>query len=356
MPSKKIAVALSGGIDSSVAAYLLKKQGHDIIGLTMRLWPYTKGNLGGGSNWNFPETDYSPAEKVCDWLRIPFHVIDLSTQFMRYIIQPFCNEYERGCTPNPCVRCNPIIKFGFLLDEALKSGAAYLATGHYAGIFHNADGYHLIRAEDTRKDQSYMLYALDQSQLSHTVFPLNSLTRERVSEIAREAKMPSADRESSQDACFVGGDYRKFIEGHVVFKPGPMVNSRGQIIGTHRGLPFYTIGQRHGLGIALGQPAFVIDLNYAKNQVVVGTAEELNCSELMVCDLSWISGRVPLETDGITAKIRYRSAEVRATIIIEESRARVILAQSLRAAVPGQSIVFYKGKEILGGGTIDEKL
>jgi tRNA-specific 2-thiouridylase len=275
---------------------------------------------------------------------------------MQQIIQPFCDEYERGRTPNPCVRCNPIIKFGSLMEEAVKLGADYLATGHYAGIFCDAGGHHLIRAEDTLKDQSYMLYALNQSQLSHVFFPLESLTKKRVREIAREAGIPSADQKGSQDACFVGGDYRKFINNHVVFKPGPMVNSRGQILGQHRGLPFYTIGQRHGLGIALKQPAFIISLSYAKNQVVVGTAEELNCSQLMVSGLSWVSRQVPLESAGITAKIRYKSAEVRATMSIEESRTKVILAQPQRAVTPGQAIVFYSGKEVLGGGTIEEKM
>jgi tRNA-specific 2-thiouridylase len=240
------------------------------------------------------------------------------------------------------------------MDQALSLNAEYLATGHYAGILRDNDSCHLIKAEDPLKDQSYMLSSLNQTQLSHVLFPLSSYTKNRVRNLARSIGLPSAEKAGSQDACFVSSNYREFIRGHVTYKPGYIVSSPGIVVGEHRGIPFYTVGQRHGLGIASGKPMYVIKIDNVKNQIIVGTAEELKSTEIIASGLFWISGNAPLERIEIRAKIRYKSAEAGATLFIEGGKAKIVFQEPQRAVTPGQAIVFYNGNEVIGGGTIEE--
>jgi len=354
MPGKKVAVALSGGVDSSVAAYLLKQEGYDVFGLMMRLWPSQTTQPSGQANWDFPEMDTRSAEAVSAVLGIPLRIIDLSLQFHKNVIGPFCSEYENGLTPNPCIRCNRTIKFGSLMDYALSLGADYLATGHYAGVLLKGGAYSLTKGKDSRKDQSYMLFSLDQTQLSHTLFPLSLHTKTQVRDLARNIGLPSAEKAGSQDACFIPGDYREFIRGHVICRPGNITDNQGAVLGEHRGIPFYTVGQRHGLGITAGKPCYIIKIDVTNNLIVVGNAEELNSTEVTASDLFWIAGHAPLERIEIKAKIRYKAAEAEATLLVMGAKATVVFHEPQRAVTPGQAIVFYNENEVIGGGTIEE--
>jgi tRNA-specific 2-thiouridylase len=331
---------MSGGVDSSTAAALLQREGHDVFGIYLRLW--------------LDDAHCEELDRTCRLLNIPLCVIDLTAQFRRQIVDYFCAEYHSGRTPNPCVVCNEEIKFGLLLERVVAMGADCLATGHYARIEHSGGNFHLLRGADRTKDQSYFLYRLGQRHLSRVLFPVGGLTKSAVRKMARELGLPAVDRKESQDICFVsGGDYRYFLQGRVDFPPGDIVDITGKVLGRHQGLALYTVGQRHGLGIATGAECYVVRMETEGNRLVVGDKAALYCSGLVASGLKWISGEAFGERGGITARVRYRSSEVKVLLEIKGDAAEVYFEQPQTAVTPGQSVVFYRGEEVLGGGIID---
>jgi tRNA-specific 2-thiouridylase len=341
MPKGKVAVALSGGVDSSVAALLLKEAAYEVIGIHMRLW-------------DSPDFDYQAhrAEDICHILDIPYHQVDVQREFDSCVVDYFCREYQQGRTPNPCVACNQHMKFGILLDKALSLGADYLATGHYARVEHSRDGHRLLKAKDTSRDQSYFLYTLTQEKLGRVLFPLGEHSRDEVKQMAKKAGLPTATK-SSQDICFISQkNYGAFLSQRFSALPGDIIDTRGKKLGQHRGIVFYTIGQRHGLGLASGKPLYVIGIEPESNRIVLGHEKELYSQKLIAQKLSWISGTAPREPLTARAKIRYKSKEAEATVFFRNDSVDVHFAQPQKAVTPGQAVVFYNVDEVLGGGII----
>jgi tRNA-specific 2-thiouridylase len=342
MPKGKVAVALSGGVDSSAAALLLKEAAYEVIGIHMRLW-------------DSPSFDYQAhrAENICRILGIPYHQVDLQKEFESSVVDYFCQEYQQGRTPNPCVACNQHIKFGLLLDKALSLGADYLATGHYARVEHSRDGHRLLKAADTSRDQSYFLYTLNQEKLGRVLFPLGEYSRDEVKRMAKQAELPAATR-SSQDICFISQkNYGAFLSQRFSTPPGDIVDVQGNKLGQHRGIAFYTIGQRHGLGLASGKPLYVIRIESEHNRIVLGPEKELHSQKLTAQKLTWTSGEAPREPITVKAKIRYKSKEAEAILFPRNDSVDVHFAQPQKAVTPGQAIVFYNADEVLGGGIIE---
>ncbi len=351
----RVVIAMSGGVDSSVAAALLVKQGHEVIGMMMRLWGEPTSDV--AFNRCCTPDALAQARRVAGQLGIPFYAIDAQSTFKQRIVDFFIDSYAAGLTPNPCLECNRHIRWSFLLDQALDLGADYLATGHYARVGGDAaDGFQLLKAVDDRKDQSYVLSVMGQAQLQHALFPLGGLTKPEVRGIAREIGLPVAERPESQDLCFLAdGDYRRFLREHApqTLQPGPIVRRDGTVVGEHQGLPLYTIGQRKGLGVASLDPLYVIALEPATHTLVVGTADELGKSELRVPAVHWISGAAPQEPIRAEVKIRYKAAPQPATIEpLEGGGAHVLFEQNLRDITAGQAAVFYQHDVCLGGGLI----
>jgi len=343
MPKTKVAVALSGGVDSSAAALLLKEAAYEVTGIHMRLW-------------NSPSFDQQArrAEDICRILDIPYHQLDLQKEFESRVVDYFCREYQQGRTPNPCVACNEHMKFGILLDKALSLGADYLATGHYARVEHSRDGHRLLKATDTRGDQSYFLYTLTQEKLGRVLFPLGEHSRDEVKQMAKQTGLPTATK-SSQDLCFISQkNYGSFLSQRFPSLPGEAVDTRGKKLGQHRGIAFYTIGQRHGLGLASGKPLYVIRIEPESNRIVLGHEKELYSQKLIAHKPNWISGKAPRGPVTPTAKIRYKSREAEAVPFFRNDSVDVHFAQPQKAMTPGQAIVFYNADEVLGGGIIDK--
>jgi tRNA-specific 2-thiouridylase len=353
MSNKRVAVALSGGVDSSIAACLLQEAGYEVIGITMRLCSEEKSTPDKRRHACPSASNIRDAEHICRTLGIPFHLIDMEEEFKHHVIDYFCREYARGRTPNPCIACNRHIKFGCLLDHALSLGAGYLATGHYARVKHYNDTYHLLQGLDRAKDQSYMLYTLGQDNLGRVLFPLGDYIKSQVRELARQKGLPTAGKPSSQDICFIASDYGTFLSQYVAPTPGEIVNSHGEVLGRHRGTVFYTVGQRHGLGLATAETLYVTKIDPDKSQLVVGSREDLYRSRLTTAEVNWISGNPPSEPLMVTVKIRYRSPDVSATLYPAPGSVEVIFQQPQPAITPGQAAVFYKDNEVLGGGTIE---
>jgi len=342
MPKGKVAVALSGGVDSSIAALLLRESAYEVIGIHMCLW-------------DSPSCDYQAhrAGTICRLLGIPYHQVDLQKEFELSVVDYFCQEYRQGRTPNPCVACNQHVKFGLLLDKALSLGANYVATGHYARVEHSGDGYRLLKAADTGRDQSYFLYTLTQEKLGHILFPLGEYGRDAVKQMAEQASLLTATR-SSQDICFISQrNYGSFLSQRFSTLPGDIIDTRGRKLGQHRGIAFYTIGQRHGLGLASDKPLYVIRIEPESNKIVVGHKKELYSRKLVAQKLNWISGKTPREPITVTAKIRYKSKEAEAIVFPRNDSVDVHFAQPQKAVTPGQTIVFYNAGEVLGGGIIE---
>ncbi len=352
MSKKRVAVALSGGVDSSIAALLLKEAGHEVIGITMRLWseevPQGKQRFPCTSKQNIHD-----AEQVCLALGIPFHLINLENEFRQYVVDYFCREYALGRTPNPCIACNKYMKFALLLDYALSLGADYLATGHFARVEHRNNTYHLLKGVDRNKDQSYMLYILGQDRLSRLLFPLGGYLKSEVRKLAEEKGLPTAGKRSSRDICFITEHYGSFLSRYFTATPGEIVNSDGEVLGRHRGTAFYTVGQRHGLGLATTEPIYVTKIETDKNRLIVGDKRQLYSSRLIVREVNWVLGKAPPGPLKVAVKIRYRSQEAAAAIYPKEDCAEVIFDQPVLAVAPGQAAVFYQDNEVLGGGIIE---
>jgi tRNA-specific 2-thiouridylase len=352
--STKVVIAMSGGVDSSVAAALLKQQGFDVIGMMMRLWSEP-----GKESYNRCCTpdDMAVARKIANQLEIPFYAIDAQEVFRDSVVESFIAGYAQGKTPNPCIVCNRTIRWEFLLQRALLLDATYLATGHYAQVSLGRKGkLSLRRGVDPSKDQSYVLHVLTQEHLKQAMFPLGAYPKSQVREMARDFGLPVAERSDSQDLCFLGnGDYRDFLRRNApeTVNPGLIRDRDGQILGHHQGLAFYTIGQRKGLGISASQPLYVIDKNLVDNTLVVGPIDHLGRKELMTGLVNWVSGDTPTKPFTATIQIRYKSKEVRGTVSpLPTGGAHILFKNPLRDITPGQAAVFYQGDICVGGGII----
>jgi tRNA-specific 2-thiouridylase len=350
----RVVVAMSGGVDSSVAAALLVAEGYDVIGMMMRLWSEP-----GEESYNRCCTPDSMAQArhVARNLGIPFYAIDAQQVFYDTVVTYFKDGYAQGSTPNPCLACNRSIRWEFLLNQALALGAGSMATGHYARLQSNDTGsIELLRAVDAQKDQSYILHVLGQEQLTHALFPLGGYTKLQVRQLARDFNLPVAERAESQDLCFLGkGDYRSFLvrNSPEIQNPGRIVNRKGETIGEHRGLAFYTIGQRKGLGLSSSIPLYVLDKDPQKNALIVGTGDELGRNELTTGRVNWVSGVRPEQPLRAQIKIRYKANEAWGTVTpLENGHAHVRFDSPLRDITPGQAAVFYDGETCLGGGII----
>ncbi len=350
----KIAVAMSGGVDSSVAALMLKNAGHEVFGLTMRIWSC------GDDEPVDPRVCCGPAAiedaaRVAGEIGIHHYVLGMQSVFEEKVIEHFISEYAAGRTPNPCVRCNRLVKFEPLLDKAVALGASRLATGHHAIVGRANGGFALRRARDSSKDQTYFLYGMTQAQLARVLMPVGELTKDEVRELARRDGLSVAERPESQDLCFVpGGDIAAFMARRLpaATEAGPIEDLSGRVLGEHRGIALYTIGQRSGLGLSLPRPAYVVRLDPDRNAVVVGDETDLLSTCLTSADVHWIAGEAPARKFRAEAKIRYAAPPAAATITLSGNHAHVTFDQPQRAVAPGQSVVFYEGDTVLGGGTI----
>lgn len=349
-------VGLSGGVDSSTAAALLLEQGYEVVGITLKLWP--QDCLARAEDKCCGPQAVADARAVCHRLGIPFYLMDEAEEFKHQVIRYFAEEYKAGRTPNPCVMCNEKLKFGTLLNLARKLGAEYVATGHYARIERDpASGRHLLkRGRDPHRDQSYFLFSLRQEQLARSLFPLGDLCKTETRAAARERALKTADKEESMEICFVpDNDYGAFLQKSGLVAPhrGEIVDRAGRVLGHHEGIEFYTIGQRRGLRLAAPHPWYVVDLDPARNRVVVGEAAELARAEFRVERCNWIPWAVPPATLEVTAKIRYNHPGTPATVTPQpDGGARVQLHTPQRAVTPGQACVFYDGETVVGGGWI----
>ena len=358
----KVVVAMSGGVDSSVAAALLKEQGHDVIGLMMRLWSEYEG----AHNRCCAPDAMANARYIANQLDIPFYVVDTQDVFKQTIVDFFIDGYSNGVTPNPCMECNRHIRWDFLLNKALSLGATHMATGHYARVhhvgamhaspLHDNGVYQLLKAVDSHKDQSYVLSVMGQHQLSHAMFPLGEYAKPQVRELAKKFNLPVAEKPDSQDLCFLSdNDYRRFLNDHAkgIATRGNIVDTSGKILGEHDGLPFYTIGQRKGIKIAASEALYVIGTNMERNELIVGTVKELGQSKMRVARVNWVSGVVPASPFEAMIKIRYKAKEQRGCVTpLGDDRVGVTFDEPLRDITPGQGAVFFDGDVVLGGGII----
>lgn len=346
-----VVVAMSGGVDSSVAAKLLLDQGYNVIGLTLRLWGAKISEQG----VSIAESDAACVAKI---LGIEHHVFDCSEYFYNTVVQNFVQEYELARTPNPCVYCNKIIKFGLLFEQAMKLGADFLATGHYVQKYvHPSTNIHYLQtATDLSKDQTYVLYNISHDKLAKCIFPLGKYSKPQVRKLAKEYALPVFNKPDSQEICFVpNDDYRSFIAAHgrAEIKIGKFVNPKGEVMGEHQGLLNYTIGQRKGFNMGFGKRVYVVKLDKDKNQVVLGDDNEVFASRLQLKDLIFVDGRNAQAEYNLMAKIRYNAKPAPATVIVMDDRAEVIFDQPQRAITPGQSVAFYEDNVLVGGGVIE---
>lgn len=352
---KKALIAMSGGVDSSVAAYLMKEAGYDCIGVTMKL--YDNEDIGMEQEKTCCSlSDIEDARSVAVKLGIPYYVFNFKADFKKKVIDNFIESYRCGMTPNPCIECNRHLKFAHLWQKARELQCDVVVTGHYARITEDGQGYHLLKGKDSAKDQSYVLYSLTQEQLAHTCFPLGGYTKEEIRRIAEEQGFFNAAKKDSQDICFIpDGDYRSFIEKTTgqSSQPGDFVDKDGNVLGTHKGYYCYTIGQRRGLGISAPQSLYVTEIRPEENKVVLGSNDDLFHSHLTADNFNWIEEVRPDEV--IKARIRYHQVEKEATArVTQDGRVEVDFLEPQRAITKGQSVVLYRGDAVVGGGRIIE--
>src|SRR5262245_39148437 len=366
----KIAVAMSGGVDSSAAAAILKDQGHDLVGFTMQLWDQRRGINVDENGDPLPSRccsldDVYDARRVAEELDFPFYVLNLESDFERDVVQPFVTSYLNGETPIPCVTCNSRLKFASLDRLALSLGCEKVATGHYARVEFDpaTDRYRLLRGLNEQKDQSYFLWELTQAQLSRAMFPLGEMSKPEARAAARDHGLIGvAEKKESQEICFVpDGDYAGFIDRYLEVEnetarlpgEGEIVDASGRVVGRHEGIHRYTVGQRRGIGIADEKPLYVVSINADKNRVTVGSANELLSSEFIAAGVNWITFDAPAEPVRAEVRVRYRHTAAPATITsLPDQRARIAFDEPQRAITPGQATVFYRGDEVIGGGWI----
>jgi tRNA-specific 2-thiouridylase len=365
----KIAVAMSGGVDSSAAAAILKEQGHELVGFTMQLWNQRRGISVDENGEPLPSRccsldDVYDARRVAEELGFPFYVLNLEKEFERDVVQPFVTSYLNGETPIPCVACNSRLKFASLDKLALSLGCEKVATGHYARVEfdESTHRYRLLRGKDPQKDQSYFLWELTQDQLSRAMFPLGELSKPDAREAARRSDLAVAEKKESQEICFVpDGDYAGFIDRYLAAEQqtdrlpgaGEIVTAGGEVIGAHTGIHRYTIGQRRGIGIANARPLYVLNVDSEKNRIVVGYEEELASEGFTAAGVNWIALDNPAEPVDAEVRVRYRHMPAPATITpLAGNRVRVNFAEAQRAITPGQATVFYRSDEVVGGGWI----
>lgn len=360
MDKKTVAVAMSGGVDSSLTAALLLEQGYDVLGITMLLTEEGRSETIDVAAGEEPDS-VRDAKRVAEALGIAHHTVDFRQEFQENVIAYFLDEYAKGRTPNPCVMCNPSMKFGLLLDKARELGADYLATGHYARIGQLENGRYVVKKGlDEHKDQSYALHRLPQSALQHILLPLGDMTKEHVRELAERIDLPVAHKAESQEICFVPhDDYKSFLRKHRpgCLHKGNIVDEAGQVLGRHAGVPLYTIGQRKGLGIAAPEPLYVNRLDVQRNEVVVGGNKSVFAQGLLASDANWIA--IEKLEDGMEfgAKIRYGKREAKARLSMQaDGLLRVDFAEPQRAVTPGQFVVFYDDDILVGGAMIEEAI
>jgi tRNA-specific 2-thiouridylase len=359
----KVVVAMSGGVDSSVAAALMVEAGHEVIGVTLKQWEDVDGNLPTAGCCTVGDAE--DARRVSAQLGIPYYVLDYVDEFRAAVVEPFGRGYLAGRTPNPCVECNRTVRFKALLERTADLGGDLLVTGHYARIGRDHDGFHLMTGIDPAKDQSYVLYMLTQEQLSRIRLPVGELTKPQVREYAARLGLRTAGKPDSQEICFVGdGNYRDFLAEHFpeAARPGPIVDMRGTQIGLHGGTAGFTIGQRRGLGVALQEPRFVVDIDSVTSTIVIGERHDLLASGCAIEEVSFVAGRPPAgfgrapAEGAVEVKVRYRSHPVPARLSTDGERWQVLFDEPQAAVAPGQAAVFYRGDEVIGGGTIERSL
>ncbi len=365
----KIAVAMSGGVDSSAAAAILKAEGHELVGFTMQLWNQQRGINVDENGEPLPSRccsldDVYDARRVAEELGFPFYVLNLEREFERDVVQPFVTSYLNGETPIPCVACNSRLKFASLDRLAVSLGCEKVATGHYARVEHDkeANRYRLFRGRNLQKDQSYFLWELTQEQLSRSMFPLGEMSKPEVRDVARSSKLAIAEKAESQEICFVpDGNYAGFIDRYLEAEDererlpgeGEIVNTQGEVLNKHGGIHRYTIGQRRGIGISSERPLYVISIDAEKNRVVVGSQDELLREDFTAAGVNWVAFDEPNAPVRAEVRVRYRHTAAPATITPQENnRARIVFDEPQRAITPGQATVFYSGDEVIGGGWI----
>ena len=363
MAKKKVVVGMSGGVDSSVAAYLLREAGYEVIGVTMQIWQDEAGTAVEENGGCCGLSAVDDARRVAQHLEIPYYVMNFKKEFRQHVMDYFVNEYRCGRTPNPCIACNRYVKWESLLQRSLAIGADYIATGHYARIIHLPNGRYAVRNSVTAaKDQTYALYSLTQKQLSRTLMPVGEYTKDEIRAIAEEIGLPVAHKKDSQEICFVpDNDYASFIERETGEKPpvGNFVNTRGEILGTHEGITHYTVGQRRGLNLPMGHRVFVLEIRPETNEVVIGENEEVFAGGLKASHVNYM-GIPPLavgEEFPCTAKIRYGHKGSPCIVTrTGEDEIQCVFPEKVRAVTPGQAVVFYRDGYVAGGGTIIEKI
>ena len=354
---EKVVVAMSGGVDSSVAALLLQQRGYDVVGVTMKLYNLEGSDLPANYQGCCTLDDVEDARSVCRRLGISHYVLNTQREFQSGVVDYFTSEYQLGRTPHPCIACNDKIKFGHLMERAAVLEADYVATGHYARIERGPDGIVLKKAVDHPKDQSYVLFGMGQEQLARTIMPVGAYPKNEIRQMAEDAGLLIAAKPDSQDICFIpSGDYKSFLKERLTTVPGDIVELDGTVVGRHEGIEYFTIGQRRGLGIAQGQPRFVIRIEPEFHRVVVGPEEALFRDEMWVSGVNYPLGTQPQGPVKVNVKIRYNSIEAAAVLHPYGDGAIVRFTRPQRSVAPGQAAVFYQGDVLLGGGTIEPEM